>query len=546
MIIENPFYILDATTRDNRQKIVELAEEKSFEIDEELCQKARSDLTVPRNRILAELNWLPGVSPKKASSFISQLKSNDKGLYSIEGIPNLARINILMELLDNEYIKFTNSELEQLIIKIVDIFENLNTTEIIRDINEDRIVSGFPEINDNELLENHLSEKKRYCIKLILKRLNSLDTMNLIDIMTKIVDDTTFNGDIQASAMIEDLVDDYKLHTQNFLEQEFEKIKKLIEVIRERADKGKDTISSLIDKLIEITKNWDNVAQPIQLSMKSRGLDESLSNDVAYTIRSLGIDLTNDYGYIELSQKISEVLKELFAELPGIVEQVENDIDQLDNLSLEIKEARKRKEEKNKEYEESLNYSAEIGLVFKDKLIITPQYIEWQGKKYFLESIIELKWGAVSHSINGIPTGTIYSISIGDDKSNTTIETRKSKVYKEVIEILWKSVGIRIMIKILEDLKKGKFLQFGTLKVWDTEVELLKRGSFFTADETKKFKWNQVEFYSMSGFFIIKSINDNSFYKKIPYLDVYNLHFLEQILTTNKKYSKTKLSDILD
>ena len=546
MIKENPFYILDATTRDNRQKIVELAEEKSFEIDEELCQKARSDLTVPRNRILAELNWLPGVSPKKASSFISQLKSNDKGLYSIEGIPNLARINILMELLDNEYIKFTNSELEQLIIKIVDIFENLNTTEIIRDINEDRIVSGFPEINDNELLENHLSEKKRYCIKLILKRLNSLDTMNLIDIMTKIVDDTTFNGDIQASAMIEDLVDDYKLHTQNFLEQEFEKIKKLIEVIRERADKGKDTISSLIDKLIEITKNWDNVAQPIQLSMKSRGLDESLSNDVAYTIRSLGIDLTNDYGYIELSQKISEVLKELFAELPGIVEQVENDIDQLDNLSLEIKEAKKRKEEKNKEYEESLNYSAEIGLVFKDKLIITPQYIEWQGKKYFLESIIELKWGAVSHSINGIPTGTIYSISIGDDKSNTTIETRKSKVYKEVIEILWKSVGIRIMIKILEDLKKGKFLQFGTLKVWDTEVELLKRGSFFTADETKKFKWNQVEFYSMSGFFIIKSINDNSFYKKIPYLDVYNLHFLEQILTTNKKYSKTKLSDILD
>ena len=228
MLKENPFYILDATTRDNRQKIVTLAEEKSFEIDEDLCQKARAELTMPRNRVLAELNWFPGVSPRKIELLISQLRTSYKDLYTIEGIPDLARINIFIELLSIEHIKFNNNELEKIILSIVYNFDNLNIDEIIRDINEDRTVSGFPEINDNELVENHLIEKKRSCVKLILKQLNNLDTLNLINTMTRIVDNETENGETQASSMVEDLVDDYKLHTQNFLEQEFEKIRKFV------------------------------------------------------------------------------------------------------------------------------------------------------------------------------------------------------------------------------------------------------------------------------------------------------------------------------
>jgi hypothetical protein len=44
---------LGVTTRDDRRRIVELAEEKSLELDHEVCQKARSDLTNPRTRLSA-------------------------------------------------------------------------------------------------------------------------------------------------------------------------------------------------------------------------------------------------------------------------------------------------------------------------------------------------------------------------------------------------------------------------------------------------------------------------------------------------------------
>ena len=45
---QSPFAVLGVTARDERRRIVELAEEKSLELDHDVCQKARSDLTNPR------------------------------------------------------------------------------------------------------------------------------------------------------------------------------------------------------------------------------------------------------------------------------------------------------------------------------------------------------------------------------------------------------------------------------------------------------------------------------------------------------------------
>lgn len=547
MIKENPFYILAATTRDNRQRIVELAEEKSFEIDEDLCQKARSDLTIPRNRVLAELNWLPGVSPNKIALIISKLKTGDQDLSSINWIPDLARINILMDMLNTEHKEFEHNELKGIIIKIVYDFENLDIDKIIRDINEDRVVSGFPEINDRELVENHLRIKKQSCVKLILKCLNTLDTKHLIDITTKIVDEETINGEMQASSMIEDLVDDYKLHAQNFLEQEFEKIKKLIKIIGTKASEGEDIISPLVDKLLQMTQNWDNVAQPIQLSMKSRGLHEPLSSQVAITIRSLGINLTNDYGYVELSQRIAESLKELFAELPEIVEIVEDDIDALDNLFYQIQEAKHKKENEEIQFQESLNYSVEIGILMKDKLSISSKGITWKNETYPLESITRVTWGSTRHSMNGIPTGTTYTISFGDNVLTSTIETRIESVYTEVVDRLWKTAGMNIIAKLLKDFKNGQGLTFSNATIWDDGITLIKTGGWFSSDETKKFGWSEVQIYSSNGSLIIESIKEKSFATEIPYQGVYNVHFLEQLIRMKfKDGNKRKLSDLLE
>ena len=52
---QSAFAVLGVTTRDDRRRIVELAEEKSLELDHDVCQKARSDLTNPRTRLGVEI-----------------------------------------------------------------------------------------------------------------------------------------------------------------------------------------------------------------------------------------------------------------------------------------------------------------------------------------------------------------------------------------------------------------------------------------------------------------------------------------------------------
>ena len=52
---KNPFYILGATTRDNKQRLIELCEEKSLLGDADERNEALAVLTNPRKRLSAEM-----------------------------------------------------------------------------------------------------------------------------------------------------------------------------------------------------------------------------------------------------------------------------------------------------------------------------------------------------------------------------------------------------------------------------------------------------------------------------------------------------------
>ena len=92
---QSAFAVLGATARDDRRRIVELAEEKSLETDHDICQKARSDLTNPRTRLSAEIAWLPGVSPRKATQLVESLLNNPMAVREESGLPTLAHLNLL-------------------------------------------------------------------------------------------------------------------------------------------------------------------------------------------------------------------------------------------------------------------------------------------------------------------------------------------------------------------------------------------------------------------------------------------------------------------
>ena len=100
----NPFWLLGATTRDDKWRIRTLAEEKSLSLDSATCDKAHSDLTIPRNRLSTEIAWLPGVSPKRAHELMCLLQEEPEAIKE-QGAPLLALANLMaaaFKLLDPE------------------------------------------------------------------------------------------------------------------------------------------------------------------------------------------------------------------------------------------------------------------------------------------------------------------------------------------------------------------------------------------------------------------------------------------------------------
>ncbi|RFC37972.1 MAG: hypothetical protein DID89_2727548623 [Candidatus Nitrotoga sp. CP45] len=537
---QSPFYLLGATTRDDRRRIVELAEEKSLTLDGDVCTKARSDLTTPRNRLAVEMAWLPGLSPNSAKVLVDNLHNHIDLVKMATTAPALAKANLLaaaIELLDPEM------EVDQWCDRIVEFaytVDMIESKDVLREINEDRSVSGFPVVK-LEHIEAELLERQRYYTDTIKTALNRFSPDKLIDVVTRVVETTTDTGEEHGASLVHDLVERYEADAnRDYLQPEAENIKKLAEAIRQSAHKGESSVKPLVDKLIQVVSKWDSVAQPIQLSVKARGLDHGLSYEVAHAIRNLGLDLFNKHDMLDTVNRLTKVLQELFAELPEMVERLDQDAETLD----EIHGNRNEAQERSNEWAKEIYYQAELGLVFKDTLRISTKGVEWKNKCFPLDSITWVKWGAVNHSLNGVPTGTDYTIAVGDNRSSAVIETRKNEIYSTFTDKLWRAVCTRLLTETLITLKNGKSISIGGTVIDDNGVQLTKHKFF--GNETEYRDWGKVTYASSGGSLFITAQDDKKVYVSLPYLTTPNAHILEAMIRLSFKKWTGRLSGLLN
>lgn len=539
---QTPFAILGVTIRDNRRRIVDVAEEKSLELDPDICQKARSDLTNPRTRLSAEIAWLPGVSPRKASQLLENLLHDPMAIRNESGLPTLAHLNLLAAGFDAVRGEHDTEDLASFIREVAYLVDELDPEDVLRDINEDRAVSGFPEVQTHDQIEAELVERKRHYRSAIKDALDRLPSMTLIQVMTDTVDGVTSGGEDHAPELIDDLVDSYEVETQGFLQKEAENVHKLIKAARDSASSGETAVKPYVDKLDVVARNWDKVAQPIQLSAKARGIDHESSRHLAMEIRSLAVDLFNKHDMLTHSQRLTSLIQELFAELPTVSERVEEDADALADIFRERNQAVARRDEWARE----ITYHAEIGVMFKDTLSISPDGISWKGQSFPLSSITRVRWGGVRHSVNGLPTGTTFTIAFGDRSSEAVVELRREDIYSKFVDKLWRGVGVRLLGEMLEALKGGRDLCFGDALLHDDGITLIKR-KFLGGHEKVRCSWDQVHVWSADGSFCIGSKNDKKINTAISYIHVENTHILEvTIRMAFKKFELQRLSELLE
>lgn len=540
-IQSSPFALLGATVRDDRRRILQLADERSLELDDADCQRARSDLTNPRTRLSIEIAWLPGVSPRKASQLLDLLTVDPMAMRAETGLSTLAQLNVRAAAFETLGGDHDPSDIVEFIQEIAQVAELLDPDEVMRDINDDRAASGFQEVRAIDQIEAELTERRRYCRTVIKAALDRLAPATLVQVMTETIDAVTFGGEEHAPELIDELVDSYEVETKGFLEKEADNVGRLIQAIRNAVSSGEAAVQSLVVKLEAVARNWDKIAQPIQLSAKARGIDHEPSRQLAYDVRSLAIDLFNEHDMLVQSKRLTDLLQELFAEVPDVADRVEQDADALSDIIVSRKQLTARKEE----WEREISYSADIGLVFKENLSISSDGISWKGQRYALGDITRVRWGGISRSVNGIPTGTTYTIAFGNARSEAVVDVRKKDIFAAFIEKLWRAVGVRILGEMIESLKGGDALSFGGARIRDDGITIEKR-RFFGANEELRLSWAQVHIWSANGSFHIGAKDDKKAVVALSYVNDANTHILEQaIRMAFKKPGMRRLSDFL-
>jgi hypothetical protein len=528
----SPFWVLRASSRDGRQRIVQLADERSLERDAEECQKARGQLTNTRTRLAAEMSWLPGVSPRKAEQLVARVAETPGTVEP--GIAPLARVNLLVAGFEAQGGRGAQREVSSAILQIASELDELVPSSIRRDVNEDRVASGFPQIASDDAIEAELTVRRRQIRDVVKDTLNRIPTDRLVALLTELVEASTDNGEQHGAALVDELVDTYQVEAHEFLTKEARNVSRLVEATRHVAEVDRPSASELVACLDRVARNWDKVAQPIQVSAKARGLMHDESNAVAFEIRELAVDLFNRYDMVGESKRLTDMLREVFAEVPQVAEQAERDAGALADIV------------KNRtEWRREISYSAEVGIAFKGKLSISPDGVSWKDKIYPLEAVTRVRWGGVKHSVNGIPTGTTYTLAFGDERSESVVELRRKEVYSAFLERLWRAVCARLVVDLLRSLRAGDVLNFGGTAISDDHV-VLTRHKWIGAGESVPCGWHHVKIWNQDGSFAIGSQNDTKVYAMLSYIKIPNVHVLEQAIRMAFKQGAARLSDVLE
>ncbi len=329
-LLKNPFHILRATTRDDKIKIMDLAEDRKLLSDENECMDAQSTLTRPQNRISAEIAWLPGVNPAHVDSLLKQLDSPHQASPNIVDLPPLAGANFLIAR-SSRLTNIESTNLLEWILAIAQSSERIDPEEVRRTLNEERNISGFPQITDLSVVTAEIQNQRRYYVQTVSSVINNLSVTERARILTLTLEIVLGNSNNRCPILIDELIQSYEVEVGNVLEKKQKIITALDEKLRAMADdKRPDSeLEPIVNQLIQAVRDWDTIAQPIQLSKRSRGERHTASFEIAWQIRSLAIDLFSAYKRSGKSLKILNTLKDIFAEVSEVRERIIEDLREL-------------------------------------------------------------------------------------------------------------------------------------------------------------------------------------------------------------------------
>jgi len=334
-LLSNPFYILGATPSDSRKRIVQLADDCSLLDDPDGVADARSTLTTPRRRLTAEIAWLPGCNREVV--FLQLLKETPWRILEVPSVHSLpeadiGKSNLLAAGMKRQVEDAAPEYVARWILALAEAFEVVQVDALMEVINEARIEAGFPEAT-RDLVAAELKARREYFRKLILECASSMDFDDWVYVVTAVAESATNLGEYHAPVLADDLIDAYIAEAQPVLTERQDVIRQnYCRRLLTRVKLGIATdeeLEHLLTRIVTATRQWDDIAQPIQISYRSRGLEHADSLNLAAYLRWLALTLYNEHERKSIAVRLLRMLEGVFAEIDEYAERFESDLSRI-------------------------------------------------------------------------------------------------------------------------------------------------------------------------------------------------------------------------
>lgn len=332
-LFANPFALLGANLADGRQRLGELADQRSLQLDPDVCQRARADLTNPRTRLLAELSWLPGMSGECVQDLLGTLRSDPRQACSVEGLPPLAHCNLLASALELGAIDRTAGQTAATLLVLAQQADLIDADTVMATLNEARALAGFAVIRSRELVVTELSERRRWYRRVVESAIEGLSSAVSGSTITELVRLGTAGGMHRAPEIVDAVVDRYALRVQARLEAAAQRTGRLVGRLRRALGSSVSLEQTLVEELAAEGRAWATATEAIQQSYRARGMTHRLSRAVMTAIHEVAMDALTQYSRIEVAQHLLEVVRDAFGALPGAVELAAKGLRTIDDMA---------------------------------------------------------------------------------------------------------------------------------------------------------------------------------------------------------------------
>jgi len=368
-INENPFFVLGADITDDKRKLMNICEEKMIFENTDVIIKAQEQLLNSQKRLKAELRWFPTCSKDQIQIIINYLNDlPNKEIF--EYIPNsfleklyyLEKINIALYSFiyiigppkkwsentiskgtinkDAFYYDINKDNISLFIHQTSELYELLEPQTIKDMINEKRKISGFPVITEVNSIEEELNNLRKNIKQILSFFISNITLGKITDILINIMEYYK-NGNKYHGAIIDDFISEYSLLSKDIISRRKDDIISQIEEILQ-ISLSTEYLETRINTILSQLRNWDHLAQPLQLEALTKGMRHNESIIMANKFRELSLYCNNELKRTDLALKITKELKKYFIELTEYYQLLLEDENKLNNIKNNIFENENR------------------------------------------------------------------------------------------------------------------------------------------------------------------------------------------------------------